>query len=392
MRALLNFGAILFVVALTACGGAETEEEESRDGIKISGVLEGDKANGTKVVMWVFEEDGDRAVDSAVVEDNTFTLWTDTKELREYVVQFDGSQDLVYLFPDEDAGTIEIKGSYPGIGEDYEVSGDQNSIDYKDYWMFSRPNYELKDMYYKSYNSTNPADTTRRNQLSRQLDSLSQLGRKYAIIYINEKPYSPVSWIMLQEFYPAAGMEHFDSLDLDYFRLVSEEMKKKYPYSNYPSFIDQSIDNTIAQMDAIKNGGGDLAPELEYETPDGDLLALSSLRGNVVLVDFWASWCGPCRMENPNVVKTYKEYKDKGFTVYSVSLDTDKNKWVQAIEADNLIWPNHVSDLKGWQSEAAAKYKVNSIPATFLLDQKGNIIDQNLRGGQLEQKLQEILG
>ena len=97
-------------------------------------------------------------------------------------------------------------------------------------------------------------------------------------------------------------------------------------------------------------------------------------------------------MENPNVVKTYNKYKDKGFTIYSVSLDQDLNKWKQAIKADNLSWPNHVSDLKGWQSEAAAKYKVNSIPATFLLDKDGKIIDQNLRGAQLEQKLQEILG
>jgi peroxiredoxin len=91
------------------------------------------------------------------------------------------------------------------------------------------------------------------------------------------------------------------------------------------------------------------------------------------------------------VVKTYEKYKNKGFTIYSVSLDTDKAKWQQAIKADNLSWPNHVSDLKGWQSEAAAKYNVNSIPATFLLDKNGNIIDQNLRGAQLEQKLQELL-
>ena len=135
-----------------------------------------------------------------------------------------------------------------------------------------------------------------------------------------------------------------------------------------------------------------MAPELALPNTDGEVIALSSLRGKVVLIDFWASWCGPCRMENPNVVRTYNKYKDKGFTIYSVSLDQDKNAWIKAIEADNLSWPNHVSDLKGWQSAAAAKYNVNSIPATFLIDGEGRIIDQNLRGPALEQKLQQILG
>jgi thiol-disulfide isomerase/thioredoxin len=391
-----NLRYILFLPVLllfVSCGASEAEEAENPNGIKISGNLNGESANGTKVFMWVFESEGERIVDSAVIKDNSFILWTETKELREYVLQFENGSDLVYLFPDESASEITINGNYPGVGSDYEISGDENSQDYRDYWMFTRPNYELRESFFNSYNSVAPDDTIRKQQLKNSLDSLFDAGRNYAINYINEKPASPVSWIMLQEFYPPTGLKDFDSLDLDYFRMVSNAMKEKYPYSEYPDFVDESIDNTVAQLEALKNnGGGDLAPDLEYPNPDGDLIALSSLRGKVVLIDFWASWCGPCRMENPNVVRTYKEYKDKGFTVYSVSLDTDKNKWIQAIEADNLEWPNHVSDLKGWQSEAAALYKVSAIPATFLLDQEGRIIDQNLRGGQLEQKLQEILG
>lgn len=382
------------VLIIAACGGdGETEEEERPDAIKIIGNLEGEKANGTKVTMWVFESDGDRIVDSTVIKDNQFTLWTDTKEMREYVLQFNNSPDLIYLFPDESASKIEVSGKFPGLGDDYQISGDQNSVDYRDYWMFARPNYELREVFYQSYTNTPIQDSIAKNNYKRSLDSLYEVGREYAINYINEKPYSPVSWIMLQEFYPSTGLEYFDSLDLDYFREVSTAMKEKYPYTEYTDYVDQSIDNTIAQLEALKgNGGGDMAPELEFPNPDGEMIALSSLRGKVVLIDFWASWCGPCRMENPNVVKTYNKYKDKGFTVYSVSLDNDKNRWIQAIEADNLVWPNHVSDLKGWQSEAAALYQVNSIPATFLIDQQGRIIDQNLRGDRLEQKLQEILG
>ena len=138
---------------------------------------------------------------------------------------------------------------------------------------------------------------------------------------------------------------------------------------------------------------GTKAPDINLATPTGPKLALSSLRGKYVLVDFWASWCGPCRQENPNVVKAYNQFKDKGkgFTIYSVSLDQEKGRWTRAIAADGLLWPNHVSDLAGWQSVAGAAYGVTSIPQSFLLDPNGVIIAKNLRGPELQAKLAEVL-
>lgn len=138
---------------------------------------------------------------------------------------------------------------------------------------------------------------------------------------------------------------------------------------------------------------GDKAPELAFYNPDSTkVLKLSSLRGQYVLVDFWASWCGPCRRENPNVVKVYDKYKDKGFTIYSVSLDRAKEPWVAAIEKDNLKWENHVSDLKWWNSDAAALYGVHSIPNTFLVGRDGKIAAIGLRGAeQIEAALQTAL-
>lgn len=135
---------------------------------------------------------------------------------------------------------------------------------------------------------------------------------------------------------------------------------------------------------------GAVAPPISLPTPEGQTLSLASLKGKYVLIDFWASWCGPCRAENPNVVAAYNQYKDKGFTVFGVSLDDDKGKWQQAIQSDGLAW-THVSDLKRWESVAARDYGVESIPTNFLLDKEGKIIARDLRGPALVAKLAEVV-
>lgn len=137
---------------------------------------------------------------------------------------------------------------------------------------------------------------------------------------------------------------------------------------------------------------GKVAPVFTQNDRDGKPFSLTELRGKVVLIDFWASWCGPCRRENPNVVALYDKYQEKGFTVLSVSLDRDKAAWLAAIEKDNLKWPNHVSDLKQWSNEAARMYQVTGIPFTVLVDKEGKVINTNLRGQDLERTLVGIFG
>ncbi len=183
--------------------------------------------------------------------------------------------------------------------------------------------------------------------------------------------------------------------------VVSTLKQKNHP--NFAIFAEQyikelegvnpqgvaSLQQQVNQSKAFLTGA--VAPDFTQKTPDDQDLSLSDLRGKVVLVDFWASWCGPCRRENPNVVKMYNKYKEKGFDILGVSLDRTKDRWVGAIEKDGLEW-NHVSDLKGWKSSAAALYGVRSIPHTVLLDKEGRIIARNLRGPKLEAKLAEIFG
>jgi peroxiredoxin len=166
--------------------------------------------------------------------------------------------------------------------------------------------------------------------------------------------------------------------------IAHEKLARDFPNSSYTASLGKTIEKLGPTID------GAIAPEIKLKTPEGDSLALSSLRGKVVLIDFWASWCGPCRRENPHVKAIYDRYKDKGFEIYGVSLDSKEASWKAAIQKDGLTW-KHVSDLGGWKSSAAQLYQVRSIPSTFLLDRDGRIVKSGFRSNQLESLLVPLL-
>ena len=161
-----------------------------------------------------------------------------------------------------------------------------------------------------------------------------------------------------------------------------------------PNVLDSRVGKVLvekinAPIDPTSKG--EMAPIFEGPSPSGETLNLSNLKGKVTIIEFWASWCRPCRIENPNLVKLYKEMHPKGLEIVGVSLDRNKSSWLRAIEDDGLIW-NHVSNLKFWQDPIAKLYNIRAIPASYIIDQEGRIIEKNLRGPQLAAKISQMLG
>jgi thiol-disulfide isomerase/thioredoxin len=207
--------------------------------------------------------------------------------------------------------------------------------------------------------------------------------------FINSNPNSPALILALNSIDKEQNFKDYENLML--------QVQKSFPNSpTVKSYFQNYLTQKQKIEDAILLAPGKIAPDFEEELAkpikNKKSLKLSDLKGKVVLIDFWASWCGPCRRENPNVVKIYEKYAKDGFTIMSVSLDNDKSKWLDAIQKDNLSWPNHVSDLGGWNSKIARLYQVSSVPFTVLIDREGKIIKTNLRGDALEGELVKIFG
>jgi peroxiredoxin len=206
--------------------------------------------------------------------------------------------------------------------------------------------------------------------------------------YADTTPYEPNAVFAARILNPYSENEYLSAF--------SQSLQKRFPHTKMTRDYRDYYGNVQLKLRKKANPQqanvdyGTVAPEVSMPDVNGSTVTLSSLKGKYVLLDFWASWCGPCRGENPNVVAAYQRFKDKNFTILGVSLDNNKEQWQKAIAADGLTW-TQVSDLKGWSSAAAATYAVQSIPANFLIDPNGKIIARNLRGSQLEDKLQEVL-
>ncbi len=223
-------------------------------------------------------------------------------------------------------------------------------------------------------------DQARIKEIQSEYIKILDRGYDQVVAMINDQPPSLGLITLLQQNSLLDRDKYFDV-----YVKAADKFKKEWPDYKYGK-------DFVAYVDKMKiTAVGQVAPEIELPNPEGQVIKLSSLRGKYVLIDFWAKWCGPCRRENPNVVLAYNKFKDKGFEVFGVSLDRNKEDWLQAIAEDGLTW-THVSDLKYFESQAATDYNISAIPFSILVDKEGKIIAKNLRGAALDKKLEEVMG
>ena len=296
---------------------------------------------------------------------------------------------------------ISISADYNNLPLNYNIEGSNSSKLIKQYNTKRNEFYKKVNGIQSELTSLAKTDLIKREALISKAQKLKGIFDEYKFQFIDLNSNSPALLLALYDISDYVA-------ELDKLRIVEKAIKKYFANTIFHKEVSMRIEQAIQQEKAVQQqqqmlkqqemelssagiSVGKPAPELNFPDKNGKNIALSSLKGKVVLLDFWASWCGPCRKENPFVVELYNKYKDKGFTIYSFSLDNDKNKWLQAIQQDNLLWKNHVSDLMGWNSQGAAKYKIRSIPQTFLIDRQGNISAIGLRGEELERKLIEIM-
>ena len=335
-------------------------------------------------------------IDSVKIsESGTFNFKQEVKFPSFYLLKITEKNYLTMLI--EPGEQINLKAYYDSLNYPISVTGSKGTEQMAEYNRTLRKTINkltgLNTIYMQ--NAGNP-------QLPAIMESLDSMAQNYlneinsyTKKYIDENISSLVSLVALyQQVAPDVYVLN-PSKDLKYYVKVDSSLSNLYPEYEPVTSMHKQVKELLAGIKSESGvvpstGEQSQAPEISLPSPEGDTIKLSSTRGSIVLLDFWASWCAPCRQENPNLVKAYNMYRRKGFQIYQVSLDKTKEAWMKGIKDDQLDKWIHVSDIKYWNSIVVPLYKIESIPCNFLLDKDGRVIATNLRGEQLQAKLAEL--
>jgi thiol-disulfide isomerase/thioredoxin len=380
----------LFIFIVVAAAGCKNNI------VRISGTLV-NPVTGEYIVLDELKSNELKAVDSVqIASDGVFKFSREIKQPSFYLLKSNNNNFLTLLL--EPGEKITLKAKNDSLNFPIELTGSKGSLLMAEYNKTLRATIKKLTGLTSIYNQN--VDKPELPKVIESLDSLAQIYLSeinlYTKKYIDENLSSLVSLVALyQQVAPSVYVLN-PSKDMKYFVKVDSSMFSLYPDYEPVRTLHDQVKELSAKMTVGANApvtgsdSGTVAPEIALPTPAGDTLKLSSTRGSVVLLDFWASWCSPCRKENPNLVNAYNIYHRKGFQIFQVSLDKTKEAWVKGIQEDHLEKWMHVSDVKYWNSVVVPLYKIESIPCNFLLDKEGHIIASNLRGEQLQIKLAEI--
>jgi len=344
---------------------------------QINGNIDGLKEGAAILKLRQFEG-GYKTIDSTALSNGSFSLRGKIKIPEMYALIFsDGKEDQGKMQFFVDPGEMTVNTTLDKIKEGT-VTGSVTHGKHKAFQQHLKQWDDQIDVIYKKAGEAEKAkDTSKEKIYQAAMDSLFDAKQDFITRHVESHSTEPLT--------PYLALRYLaNSLPLPKLTKIADGLAPQLGPSRYTRSLKQFVEVRI------NTSVGKAATDFTLESPEGKQVALSSTKGKVVLLDFWASWCGPCRKENPNVVEAYKKFKDKGFTVFGVSFDRNKEKWMAAIDKDELTW-SHVSDLKGWDSAAGKLYGVRSIPHSVLLDKDGKILAKNLKGKELHEKLAEVL-